>query len=432
MGFNAQRHEFFQALCDCPQHAPNAHREAVGVAHRRWPAWMPRLAFAPTQRGQRGDVLVVIFLRGAADALNMVVPHGEPAYYDSRPTLAIPHPDDSKAAKSTRAVDLDGFFGLHPAMASLLPAWQEQQLAIVHACGAPDDSRSHFKAMELMERGLADLAGPASGWINRHLASLDTGNPSPLRAIGFGEAAPRSLRGVIPVSALRSITEFHLGGEPEIAGLMKTGLAGLYSGDDLMAGIGRETLRILETVERLDPHSYRPASGKSAYPASDFGAALRQVALLVRAEVGLEVAAIDLGGWDTHFAQGAGEGLMAGLLADLAGGLSALHADMADRMSQLTVVVMTEFGRRVRENASLGTDHGHGSLMLLLGGNTQGGRVHGRWPGLDPGQLFGPGDLAVTTDYRDVLAEICRKRLNNPAVDQIFPGFTPGQQGFVR
>jgi uncharacterized protein (DUF1501 family) len=253
-----------------------------------------------------------------------------------------------------------------------------------------------------------------------------------LRAIGFGEAAPRSLRGVIPVSALRSIAEFHLGGEPEIAGLMKTGLAGLYSGDDLMAGIGRETLRILETVERLDPQSYRPASGQSAYPASDFGAALRQVAMLVRAEVGLEVAAIDLGGWDTHFAQGAGDGLMAGLLADLAGGLSALHADLADRMSQLTVVVMTEFGRRVRENASLGTDHGHGSLMLLLGGHAQGGRVHGQWPGLDPDQLFGPGDLAVTTDYRDVLTEICRKRLNNPAVEQIFPGFTPSRQGFVR
>jgi uncharacterized protein (DUF1501 family) len=286
--------------------------------------------------------------------------------------------------------------------------------------------------MELMERGLADLGGPASGWINRHLASLDTGNSSPLRAIGFGEAAPRSLRGVIPVSALRSIAEFHLGGEPEIAGMLKGGLAALYSGGDLLAGIGRETLRILETVEQLDPQGYRPESGLPAYPASDFGAALRQVAMLVRADVGLEVAAIDLGGWDTHFAQGASDGLMAGLLADLAGGLSALHADLAGSLNRLTVVVMTEFGRRVQENASLGTDHGHGSLMLLLGGSVEGGRVHGSWPGLSQGQLFGPGDLAVTTDYREVLAEVCRKRLNNPAVDQIFPGFAPGRAGFVR
>jgi len=185
-------------------------------------------------------------------------------------------------------------------------------------------------------------------------------------------------------------------------------------------------------VEQLDPQGYRPGAAQPAYPAGDFGAALRQVAMLVRAEVGLEVAAIDLGGWDTHFAQGASDGQMAGLLADLAGGLSALHADLADSLSRLTVVVMTEFGRRVQENASLGTDHGHGSLMLLLGGNVEGGRVHGSWPGLSQGQLFGPGDLAVTTDYREVLAEVCRKRLNNPAADQIFPGFAPGRAGFVR
>ena len=427
MRFAAERREFFQVLCQCPQHTQAAH-----YARSSWPAWMPRLAFAPARSGVRGDVLVVVFLRGAADGLNMVVPHGEPTYYTNRPTLAIPRPDDRRAPDTSRAVDLEGFFGLHPAMAPLLPAWQAGHLAVVHACGAPDDSRSHFKAMELMERGLADLGGPASGWINRHLASLDTGNTSPLRAIGFGEAAPRSLRGVIPVSALRSIAEFHLGGEPEIAGMLKGGLAGLYSGDDLLAGIGRETLRILETVEQLDPQGYRPSAGQPAYPAGDFGAALRQVAMLVRAEVGLEVAAIDLGGWDTHFAQGASDGLMAGLLADLAGGLSALHADLADHLSQLTVVVMTEFGRRVQENASLGTDHGHGSLMLLLGGSVEGGKVHGSWPGLSQGQLFGPGDLAVTTDYREVLAEVCRKRLNNPAADQIFPGFTPGRAGFVR
>lgn len=421
------RRDLLRLLCQCPQHMGAGER-----IQQRWPTWMPRLAFAPAQSGPRGDVLLVVFLRGAADALNMVVPFGEDAYYASRPTLAIPRPDDRHARREERALDLDGFFGLHPALTALLPAWQAGQLGVVHACGAPDDSRSHFRAMELMERGLADLRGPASGWINRHLSSLDTGNPSPLRAIGFGEAAPRSLRGVVPVSALQSIAAFHLAGDRGIGSMLRPGLARLYSGEDALSEIGRETLRILDTVEKLDPQDYRTASGKPAYPDTDFGSALRQVAMLVRAQVGLEVAAIDLGGWDTHFGQGGSRGLMAGLMADLAGGLAALHADLAQYLGQLIVVVMTEFGRRLRENASMGTDHGHGSLMLLLGGQVAGGRVHGVWPGLAREQLFGPGDLAVTTDYRDVLAEVCRMRLNNPATEQIFPAFAPGRTGFVR
>jgi uncharacterized protein (DUF1501 family) len=382
--------------------------------------WLPRLAFAPQNTAPRGDTLVVVFLRGAADVLNMVVPHGEDAYYQLRPSLGIPRPDDSNAKKEERAVDLDGFFGLHPNMQSLLGAWQSQQLAIIHACGAPDESRSHFKAMELMERGVDDERGPASGWIGRHLATLNTGNNSPLRAVGMGTRPQKSLTGSVPVSALRSIADFHLGGDQRALQQMRVALNTVYQNDVL----GQDTLSIMDTLQTLDPLKYM-ASREAKYPDTEFGLALKQTAMLIKAQVGLEVSAIDLGGWDTHFAQGSATGIMPNLMKDLAEGLAAFHADMADHQNQLTTVTMSEFGRRASENGSLGTDHGHGSMMMVLGGNVDGGKVHGQWPGMEEGQLIGPGDLAVTTDYRDVLSEILTKRLNNPATNEIFPEYQP-------
>ena len=382
--------------------------------------WLPRLSFAPVNTAPRGDTLVVVFLRGAADVLNMVVPHGEDAYYQLRPSLGIARPDDSKTKKEERTVDLDGFFGFHPNLSPLLEAWQSEQLAIIHACGAPDESRSHFKAMELMERGVDDERGPASGWIGRHLASLNTGNTSPLRAVGMGTRPQRSLSGSVPVSALRSIADFHLGGDARALQQMRLALNTVYENDVM----GQDTLSIMDTLETLDPLTYT-ASRSAKYPDTEFGLALKQTAMLIKAEVGLEVSAIDLGGWDTHFAQGSTNGLMPNLMKDLADGLAAFHADMADHMNQLTTVTMSEFGRRASENGSLGTDHGHGSMMMVLGGNVNGGKVHGEWPGLREGQLIGPGDLAVTTDYRDVLAEILVKRLNNPALEAIFPQYEP-------
>ena len=381
---------------------------------------MPRLAFAPHNAAPRGDTLIVVFLRGAADILNMVVPHGEAAYYRLRPSLGIPHPDDSKAKQEERTLDLDGFFGFHPSMHSLLDAWQNQQLAVIHACGAPDESRSHFKAMELMERGVEDERGPASGWIGRHLATLNTGNSSPLRAVGMGTRPQRSLSGTVPVSALRSIADFHLGGDARALQQMRLALNTVYADDVL----GQDTLSIMDTLETLDPLTYA-AARNAKYPDSEFGLALKQTAMLIKAEVGLEVSAIDVGGWDTHFAQGSTTGLMPNLMKDLAEGLAAFHADMYDHMNQLITVTMSEFGRRASENGSLGTDHGHGSMMMVLGGNVRGGKVHGEWPGLEEGQIIGPGDLAVTTDYRDVLSEILVNRLNNPALDQIFPEYHP-------
>lgn len=395
------------------------------------PGWLPRLAFAPHQAALPGDTLIVIFLRGAADVLNILVPHGEDTYYTLRPTLNIPRPDDSRAAAHLRAVDLDGFYGLHPALAPLLPAWQTQHLAIIPACGAPDESRSHFKAMELMERGVENERGPASGWIGRHLASLDTGNPSPLRAIGFGALPQRALTGSVPVTALRSIADAHLSGSPSLLAGMQSALNALYQGAGALQGVGRETLAMLATLQSLDPLAYRP-SGGAIYPETEYGLALRQVSQLVKAQVGLEVAAVDLGGWDTHFAQGGSQGLMANLLAELAQGLAALHTDLSTHLDKLSVVIMSEFGRRAAENGSLGTDHGHGSAMFVLGGGVHGGRLHGTWPGLADGQLVGPGDLAVTTDYRDVLGEILAHRLHNPALDAVFPGYDPVFRGVVR
>ncbi len=399
----------------------------------RTPAGWPlaaHLALVASPDGPHGDSLIVVFLRGAADGLHMVVPHGEEAYYALRPTLAVARPDDRRAPADERSIDLDGFFGLHPALLPLIPAWQAGHLAVVQACGAPDESRSHFKAMAMMERGVSDEQGPASGWIGRHLATLDTGNPSPLRAIGWGEMPQRSLNGAVPVSALRSISEFRLGGDAYALAQMRSMLGCLYQGSDPLSLLGRETLGIMDILESLEPENYEPATDL-AYPETEFGQGLRQIAMLIKARVGLEVAAIDLDGWDTHFAQGVSGGLMANLMRELAGGLSAFCDDLSDNLEYLTVVVMTEFGRRASENGSLGTDHGHGGLMLLLGGNVAGGRVYGRWPGLAKEQLVGPGDLAVTTDYRDVLGEVCLKRLRNPALDEIFPGYAVKMQDVV-
>ncbi len=324
-----------------------------------------RLSFAPNNSAPRGDTLVVVFLRGAADGLNMVIPHADEDYHRLRPSLRLPRPDDPRAAEDRRTINLDGFFGFHPALRPLLPAWGAGQLACIQACGAPDESRSHFKAMELMERGVSEESGPATGWIGRHLASLNTNNPSPLRAIGLGEQIPRSLYGPIPSSSLRSIADFHLG-DSKSAQALASALSVLYAGEKDLCLMGQETLQIMETLGKLDPMNY--SSSGSAYPDSDFGRGLLQIAMLIKAEVGLETAAIDLGGWDTHFAQGVQDGQMARLLEDLSAGLAAFYSDLEKHMSGIILVVMTEFGRRAYENASLGTDHGHGGLMFVLGG----------------------------------------------------------------
>lgn len=367
------------------------------------------------RRDPDAPVLVVLFLRGGCDGLNTVVPHGEDEYHRLRPSLALRRRD---------VLDLDGFFGFHPALGSLIPHYREGRLAVVHAVGSQDRTRSHFEAMSAMERGVAAASEHASsGWVARYLNERASG-PSPLRSIAFSNVLPDSMRGGTSGIALESLKQYRLRGEDAQARRFRRSLAALYaSGEDVLTQAGRATLEALDLVENL------PAapSASEPYPKSDLGRAFAQTAQLIHAGVGLEVACLEKGGWDTHVAQGTTSGWHASLLDDLAHSLSAFAADIADHLNRVTVVVMTEFGRRAYENAGLGTDHGRASVMLLLGEGVAGGTVHGDWPGLTPESLEEPGDLRVTTDYRAVLSEVLRRRMALERVEAVLPGF--GGQG---
>jgi uncharacterized protein (DUF1501 family) len=283
--------------------------------------------------------------------------------------------------------------------------------------------------MELIERGVSDESGPASGWIGRYLSNLKTGVESPMRAVSLGKLPKHSLNGPIPVTALNSIKDYHYA-QSRTAQQILTSINILYSGDDQLSQVGKDTIRVLNSLQKMDPDNYQ-SSGEYTYPSNEFAEGLKQIAMLFKAQVGLQAAAIDLGGWDTHFAQGGTTGIFSNLIRQLSKGLAAFYSDLSDYKEHLTIVVMSEFGRRAKENGSLGTDHGHGGLMFVLGGGLNGGRVYCEWPGLEDSQLSGPGDLAVTTDYRDVLGELCAKRLKNPILDVIFPDFTFQFQGLV-
>ncbi len=393
-----------------------------------WPSWMPRLAFAPKNRAPRGDVLVAIFLRGGADGLNIVVPHGEKAYYDARPVINIARPDDNSADATKKALDLDGFFGLHPALNPLLPIFKGGQMLAVQAAGSPNPTRSHFDAMDSMERGTLGSQSLSSGWLARHLDSLDTGNNTALRAVGWGTALQASLRGSISATSVQSIANYHLAGRTEAAADMLKALNLMYSGDEQpLKVVSDQTQGVLELVSKINVASYQAANGAKYDTKSAFDMALMQTAALIKADVGMEVAAIDLGGWDTHHNEVLD---LAKELTGLALGLSTFHTDMGD-MKNITVVVMSEFGRRVQENASGGTDHGHGNMMMVMGGHVAKKPVVAEWPTLAPDKLTSGGDLNITIDYRDVLAEILTTRLNNPAMDAVFPGFKPTARGIV-
>ncbi len=397
------------------------------AAQTALPAWMPRFAFAPYQQGARGDVLVSIFLRGGADTLNMIVPHGEDSYYAARPQIAIPRPDDTAAPAKT--VDIDGFFGLHPALASLLPIMQGGQMLAVHAAGSPHETRSHFEAMDFMERGTPGDYDVTTGWIGRHLQTLANGNLSPVRAIGFGTATQSALRGPVSPVALKSIVDYHLAGDATVASRMSEALNRLYALDTgALVQSAQATMSAIDVLASVSYQQYTPQHN-AAYGGDDFALALRQTAALVRADVGLEAACIDLGGWDTHVNQGGVEGAQARLMTELAEGLAAFHADMGDEMRRISVVVMSEFGRRLQENAGGGTDHGHGGAMLVMSGGLARGGVLADWRGLEPAALDQREDLAVTTDYRDVLSELITMRLGNPRTADIFPNHTPRPLG---
>jgi uncharacterized protein (DUF1501 family) len=380
-----------------------------------------QIAVRTTKSAADGNTLVVIFLRGGVDGLNVVVPYAEDAYYRARPTLALARPNDGKANRADRALDLNGFFGIHPSLAPLVPLYGEGKIAFVHAIGSMDGSHSHFEAMNCMERGLERSgAGEPSGWLARHLMS-SPGNGSTVRAVAIGGTMPDSLRGASTALALDSLDDFRLDGDASF----RSALDGLYAGgDDPLTTAGRQTLKALDSLHTM------PESNKNDYPDEELARGLRQVSQLIKSGVGLEVACLEKTGWDTHVAQGSGTGILSSQLGDLGRALAAFAKDMGSRMDRVTVIAQTEFGRRVQENDGFGTDHGHGSVMFLMGGGVKPG-VHANWPGLEPSQLSDPGDLQVTTDYRNVLAEILAKRLQNNASTQVFPGLQPSFPGFT-
>jgi uncharacterized protein (DUF1501 family) len=390
-----------------------------------WPGWMPRLAFA--QNGVGGDVIVCIFLRGGADSLNMIVPFGDENYYKARPTLAIARPD-SRA--QDRALMLDNFFGLNPDMKALEEMFKAGHLTAIHAVGAPNVSRSHFDAMDLLERGTDGKSGASSGWLGRHLSLTSSPQDSPLRAIGWDEKLATSLRGYVSANAFRSITDFHLRGDSSHTQQMMNTLAAMYQEEGGQLSLSATaTLDTLETVKQIDVDKYLPAN-KAVYGENDFGRALKQTAALIKADVGLEVACIDLGNFDTHITQGVtvhqGAGVFPDLVLTFADNLRAFHDDLLDYLGRVTVVVMSEFGRRVQENGAGGTDHGHGGAMYVMSGALQGPAVYGAWPGLNP-DFLADGDLDITTDYRNILGEVLVKRTPKTDLGLVFPNFGPYQ-----
>jgi uncharacterized protein (DUF1501 family) len=391
------------------------------------PRFLVRAALAQT-RPPRPKVLIAVFQRGAVDGLSMVVPHGDPDYYAARGSVAIARPAPGRAEAT---IDLDGFFGLHPALAPLRPAWDDRRLAVVHACGSPDTTRSHFDAQDYMESGTPGVKSTADGWLARSLAAMPAREPtSPFRAVALGPVLPRILRGEVGAVAMSSVADFDVkeGAAPMMgAPGARAGFESLYEQGvrDLLYGTGRETFEAVKMLKAAAPQRIAPANG-AVYPRGRFGESLRQIAQLIKADVGLEIAFADVGGWDTHAGQGNERGQLALRLKEFAEGLAALDRDLGPRMSDVVVLTMSEFGRTVRENGNRGTDHGHGTAMLVLGGAVNGGRVHGRWPGLGREQLFEGRDLAATTDFRSLFTEVAVRHLGAPA-GPLFPGWSaPG------
>jgi uncharacterized protein (DUF1501 family) len=380
------------------------------------PSFLTRAAFGSAEPGGGTKRLVVIFQRGAADGLNIVVPHGERAYYAMRPSINIPRKE---------VLDLDGFFGLHPSTASFQPLWNQRHLAIVHAAGSPDPTRSHFDAQDFMESGTPGLKATTDGWLNRALHSLPAAaDKSAFRAIALGPALPRILTGAEPAVAVNNINDFGVGGRNPNATPIANTFEAMYdqSVDSVLHGTGRETFDAVKMLKSADPAKYKPAPGAD-YPRGRFGDSLKQLAQLIKANLGVQVAFADIGGWDHHVNEGSTQGQIANVLREFSQSLSALWIDLGDLADDTLIVTMSEFGRTARENGNRGTDHGHANLMFVMGGPVQGGKVYGQWPGLEQSQLYEGRDLAVTTDFRRVLSEAVSRHLGNPKMEQVFPGF---------
>jgi uncharacterized protein (DUF1501 family) len=412
---------------------------AAAAAAASAPAWMPRVSFARAFVSGR-DVIVSIYLRGGADGLTLVPPYGDAAYYTNRPTIAIAPPSASDPNSCVQLAN-NGFFGLAPGMAALAPIFAAGDLAIIHAAGSADPSRSHFDAQRFMEVGKPADPTLLTGWLGRHIMSVSPADPlAQVRAIGIGYQLQLTLGGAplgVPVPDLATYT---LSGSSTTRAARRTWLTNSYNATvDPLKAAARNTQATIDALAAVNAGAYVPPSGTFPYPAttgtgaSSFAKALKQTAALIRADIGVEAVAIDKGNWDLHSALGPVTGTMATNMLDLANSLRAFYEDvMVSGNKPVTVVIMSEFGRRVAENGSRGVDHGHGNVMFVMGRQINGGQVYGPWPGLGAGQLYQNLDLAVTTDYRDILAEIVQKRLQNPSLQTVFPAYTPTFRNIAR
>jgi uncharacterized protein (DUF1501 family) len=386
---------------------------------------MVTLGFAPSfltrtaeAAGTRRKLLIAIFQRGAVDGLNMIVPFGESEYYRVRPSIAIPAPGRGEIA----AVDLNGFFGLHPRMAALKPFWDNRSLAIVHACGSPDSTRSHFDAQDYMESATPGVKSTKDGWLNRYLQVTHEGE-TPLSAVAMTRQMPRSLQGSAPALAIGSVGEFGVRGGMDARDSFETAYAA--AADQVLSGTADDAFKAMRTLSSAGgQRPYRPANGV-VYPRTPFGQSLQEIARLAKADVGLEIAFAESGQWDHHVNEGGATGQIANRLDDFARGIAALTLDLGDRMADSIVMTMSEFGRAVVENGNRGTDHGHGNAMMLIGGGVKGGEIYGDWPGLKESQRHEGRDLKVTTDFRDVFGEVVMRHLgaDEKTAARVFPGY---------
>jgi len=408
------------------------HKGALAVAGTAaMPNFLVRSILAQ-QSPVKNQRLVVIFQRGAADGLNVVVPYREKNYYSMRPSIAIPQ---------NQVVDLDGFFGLHPSLASFKPIYDSGHLAIVHACGSPDMSRSHFDAQDYMESGTPGIKSTDDGWLNRALQAEDMVHRcagtceahTAFRALALGADVPRTLAGKIPAIAFSNMNTFTVGGRGPQPGPAASAFEAMYagSGDHILHAAGDETFEAVKMLKAANPAQYQPAAGVQ-YPTSEFGNSMKQIAQLLKANLGVEAAFTDVSGWDTHQNQGGVNGQLANRLTDFSNSIAAFWRDMGDDAENITLVTMSEFGRTAHENGTGGTDHGHANAMFILGGQVKGGKVYGKWPGLDNDQLNQGRDLALTTDYRQVLGEVVTHSLGAENLELVFPGAQLNPRGFLR
>lgn len=404
---------------------------ALGVTGAA-PSFLQRTALAQEARrrssvgGARPKTLIAIFQRGAVDGLNVVVPYGESAYYDLRPTLAIAKPGGADSV-----IDLDGFFGLHPSLAAFKPLWDEKRLGIIHAVGSPDNTRSHFDAQDYMESGTPGVKSTQDGWLNRFLQAMPESGASPFRAVAMTPNMPRALQGKASALAMSNLADFKIQAGASTASL-QGGFEAIYEQgvSDVLHGTGRETFQAVNFLKRVNPAQYKPENN-SQYPRGRFGDSLLQIAQLIKAGVGLEVAFTDCNGWDTHVNEGAARGQLGNRLQEFGDGIAALVKDLGpQRMDDVVILTMSEFGRTARENGTRGTDHGHANMMFLIGGDVRGGQMHGQWPGLKNDKLYEGRDLALTTDFRDVFGEVAQKHLGSESLSSIFPGYASDPSKF--